>query len=303
VSRVPLSGHPENKYVVSRENAANSAGVRVKAGGLLEVQYDVKGTIGPVIVQPNKYFYMQKVAFKLGRDITQFLSLDTKTDTDMSSFLSGQYKAMTHVVQSMDPIFPQDQYAVKLLDMPTNGPTEVTLERMARDLNRIAPELAQDSGIDPNNMDDRDAASLLQMEVLEEASNSWESRFPENEHVWEFAKPRVELRDRTIRGRVVQVRDRQQQFFDLCRYPVCMQSQLIQRAIEESGPIIQEKPKLDAQHAQPAADDNADAMIPGGRPIEIHRGKDRPPYFPFGETPIAAAWESYKIERDLADGK
>jgi hypothetical protein len=259
--------------------------------------------MGPVIVQPNKYYYMQKVAFKLGRDITQFYSLDTKIDTDQSLFLNGQYKAMGHVVQSMDPIFPEDQYAVKLLDRPSTGPTEVTLERMARDLNKIAPELALDAGIDPENMDDRSAASLLQMEVLEENSNGWESRFPENEHVWEFAKPRVELRDRTIRGRVVKVRDRQQQFFDLCRYPVCMQSQSIQRAIEESGPIIQEKPKLDAPPAQQAIDDAAEARLPDGRPIEIHRGKDRPPYFPFGETTHAAAWESYKIERDLADGK
>lgn len=221
VSRVPLSGHPENKYVVSRASAAYSPGVRADG----EVQYDAKGTIGPVIIQPNKYYYMQKVAYKLGRDITKFLSLDTQTGTDKSKFLAGQYKAMGHVVQSMDPIFPEDQYAVKLIDGPTNGPIEVTLERMARDLNKLAPELAIDAGIDPNNMDDRNAGSLLQMEVLEENSNGWESRFPENEHVWEFARPRVALRDRTIRGRVVQVRDRQKQFFDLCRYPVCMQSQ------------------------------------------------------------------------------
>jgi hypothetical protein len=82
-----------------------------------------------------------------------------------------------------------------------------------------------------------------------------------------------------------------------------MQSKSIRTAIEESGPIIQEKPKLESSPAQRAIGDKEEETLPDGRPIEIHRGRDRPPHFPFGETTHAAAWESYKIERDLADGK
>lgn len=297
MSRVPLSGHPENKYVVSRASAEHSAGVRQKGVQQFQVQYDAKGTIGPVILQPNKYFYLQKVAFRIGRDIKKYLTLDTKK-VDRKVYLDAQYRAIGQAVQYMNPIYPPELSSAKLLEAPSVGPVEVTLERMARELNKIAPDLAQDAGIDPDNMDEKAAGTLLQMEILEEVSNNWESRFPEKEHVWEFAKPRVELRDRTIRGRVVKVRDRQLQYFHLCRYPPCLQTKANQTIIEDSGPRIQEKPKLKPAPTQPAIE-----QPPDRRPLERHHGSRHPPNYLFGETPLAEAYLSHQMEIDLADGK
>lgn len=36
---------------------------------------------------------------------------------------------------------------------------------------------------------------------------------------------------------------------------------------------------------------------------KVRHIRGRPPYFPFGETPLQRAWLSYQIERDLADGQ
>ena len=301
VSQIPLSGHPENRYVVSRDNAAQSQGVRTLTDGILEVQYDVKGTTGPPIVQPNKYHYLQRIAYRIGRNISETLHTIASPGANENQCLRDQYQAFDGAARHMNPIPPAD-LAPGLLNTSIMEPTEVNLHKLATELDGVAPDLAQDSGINPGTMDEKEAASLLQMEVLEEASNSWESRFPENEHVWEFSRPRVELHDKTVRGRVVQARPRRQQFFRMDRYPLPCQCEATQTAIKQCGPQVQEKLELESPTPE-RTETLIDTKMRGGRPIEIHRGMNKPPFFPFGETPYSAAYLDWRMQNDLKDGK
>jgi hypothetical protein len=257
--------------------------------------------MGPPIVQPNKYHYLQKVAYRIGRDIAENLHVVAGDGMDKTQYLRDQYQAFGGAARYMNAIPPED-LSPGLLSTSATEPTEVNLQRLAVELNKIAPDLAEDAGIIPGKLDEKEAASLLQMEILEEASNNWESRFPENEHVWEFAKPRVELHNRTVRGRVVQVRQRQQQFFRLDRYPLPCQCEATQTAIQQSGPQVQEKPEVKSPTPEPTGTQVVTAGY-DQRPIEIHRGMDKPPFFPFGETPYSAAYLDWRMQNDLKDGK
>lgn len=285
--------------MISRDSAEYSPGVHLLPSGHLEVQYDVDGTMGPPIVQPNKYHYLQRVAYRIGRDIAKLLHVVAGEGVDQKKYLRAQYLAFGKAAQHMNAM-PPDIWP-DFTNSRQLEPTEVSLKSFAIDLNLIAPDLAEDAGINPSTMTELEAASLLQMEILEEASNNWESRFPENEHVWEFARPRVETRDRTVRGRVVQVRQRQQQFFRMNRYPLPCQCDDTQIAIQQSGPIVQEKPKTEQEAEQ--TDAELHEVVHDQRPIELHRGKDKPPFFPFGETPYAASYLDWRMQNDLKDGK
>jgi len=68
VSKIALSGHPESKYVVSRAAASSSRGVFYEEEGT-QARYDAFGRAGLPIVQLNKFPYLLRLAFRLGREL------------------------------------------------------------------------------------------------------------------------------------------------------------------------------------------------------------------------------------------
>jgi hypothetical protein len=291
VSGIPSTGHPENKYVLSRDSAQHSPGVSNRESNgeyELEVQYDALGRKGPPIVQPNKFHYLQKLAFMLGRDMLYCTRLMAeKVDRSPQYCFEQQWAALVQAEDKMNFIKSDDesqQYpGVDMIARSTS-----TLQSMAQDLHRIAPDLAQDAGFnfggDIKTITEAEAAALLQMQIIEEASNNWESRFPENEHVWNFAGSRLDF----------EVVPRLTQFFNMRRFPVCCQSSATQTAIDQSGPIVQEKVMAVIQ-TTPVADR-------GRFKKKTRHLKGQKPYFPFGETPYQQAYLSFRTEQDLKDG-
>jgi hypothetical protein len=68
VSKIALSGHPDSKYVVSRAAASSSPSLFYEEEGT-QARYDAFGRAGPPIVQLNKFHYLLRLAFRLGRDL------------------------------------------------------------------------------------------------------------------------------------------------------------------------------------------------------------------------------------------
>jgi hypothetical protein len=192
----------------------------------------------------------------------------------------------------------------------------ITLQRIAQDLDKVAPELADDAGFpddwDPHTMTEEQAATLIQMQILEELNNNWESRFPENEHVWEFATPRVTpvAITHTPEGRLLEgsqplvINPRVKNFFSMHRWPVACQCEKTQRIIFASGPNIQEMPKaiVPPQRAGPRTSDGV-RRDTTAQPARERHIRGQKPYFPFGETPYQRAYLGWRMEQDLKDGK
>jgi hypothetical protein len=159
---------------------------------------------------------------------------------------------------------------------------------MAQDLHRIAPDLAKDAGFnfggDIKTITEVEAAALLQMQIIEEANNNWESRFPETENVWDFAAPRLDF----------EFVPRLTQFFNMRRFPVCCQYRATQTAIGRSGPIVQRK----------VVSVVWTTLVANGRQCKkmTRQLKGHQPNFPFGETPYHQAYLSFMMEQDLKDG-
>ncbi|RDL31180.1 uncharacterized protein BP5553_09969 [Venustampulla echinocandica] len=301
ISRIPLSGHPENKFVIARESAEQSPGVRRNELGNLEVQYDADGTMGPPIVQANKFYHLQKLAFRVGRDISRLLHQLAREHGDSDTYLMEQLVGLNVTLKGVGKISIEDRPNMGSDAEPaTSDVGGISLQRLAVELHKIAPHLAQGAGIDlgrdPNAVTDGEAAALLQMEILEESSNNWESRFPEKEHVWEFAAPRVETIQRVIHGHTVNARKMTTQFFNMRRFPVRCQSAEIQTGMMTSGPRFERMP-------EPRLSPPPQKSRGGDRPVEIYRGAKQRPHFPFGETPYQQAYLDFTMRRDLQDGK
>jgi hypothetical protein len=298
VSRIPLSGHPENKYVISRDDASTSAGVGIDEEGKLEVRYDSVGNVGPPIVQPNKFHYLQRLAFRLGRDLKYNANVLAAPDPEIDDRVQAQLEGGATAEADMENITPVDRFVDPSRDIPS--PRIITLQRLAQDLHNVAPDLAQEAGFeisDPSEITERQAATLLQMQILEEASNNWEFKFPENEHVWDFASSRLEQTTRTINGRSIEVRPRLTQYFHMRRFPPCCQSTTTKTAIQESGPTIQEKPKLAVEEPVAAA---STPEVPPKKKARHIRGRE--PYFSLGESAYEKAFLSWRMEQELKDG-
>jgi hypothetical protein len=291
VSRIPSTGHPENKYVLSRDSAEHSPGVSTKGSSekfKLEVQYNALGRKGPPIVQPNKFHYLQKLAFMLGRDMLYCTRLMAeKVDRAPHYCLGKQLAALVQAEDMMESIKSDDE-SQERPSVDTIVRSTATLQSMAQNLHRIAPDLAKDAGFNfgggIKTITETEAAALLQMQIIEEANNNWESRFPETEHVWDFARPRLDF----------EVVPRLTQFFNMRRFPVCCQSSETQTTIDQSGPIVQEK-AVPVIQTTPMADRRRSKK-------KTRYLKAQKPYFPFGETPYQQAYLSFRMEQDLKDG-
>ncbi len=297
MSRIPLGGHPENKYVVSRAAASSSPGVRYDEEGKLEVRYDFSGRVGPPILQPNKFHHLQKLAFRLGRDLKKNALALAGEDPNPGERVEGQLDARAAAEAEMDNILPADRSGepVGSSDQPTRN---ITLQRMTQDLDKIAPDLAVEAGFQIKTgvkISEQQAAALLQMQILEEAYNNWEFKFPEKEHVWNFASDRVEMTTRMIRGRLVEGRPRIRQYFHMRRFPPCCQSEATKTLIKNSGKIVQEKPEPTV-HSATDADQNTDTEQ------KVRHIRGREPYFSLGESAYERAFLSWRMEKELKDG-
>jgi hypothetical protein len=282
----------------------------------LEVQYDAQGTIGLPIVQPNKYEFLPLLAFRLGRNIDRLMRTLSQEDTTDQARLRELREGEAIALRLTNQITPADR------TQQSQGPTitvspeanSITLQRIAQDLDKVAPELADDAGFPddwyPLTMTEDQAATLIQMQILEELNNNWESRFPENEHVWEFATPRVTpiAITHTPEGKLLGgsqplvINPKVKNFFSMRRWSVACQSEETQRAIVASGPEIQEKPKaiVPAQLAGPRTSDDVKRDT---KPVRERHIRGQRPYFLFGETPYQQAYLSWRMEQDLKDGK
>ncbi|CZR56165.1 uncharacterized protein PAC_06053 [Phialocephala subalpina] len=290
IAKIPLSGHPENKYIVSRDAVRWSPGIFFDtAKGEYQVRYTACGKMGPPIVQPNKYEHLRSIAYRIGRDTSDALKTRSAPNQTSRQLLHEKINA---------------QYAARQRMLP-DGKDEEVLD-MALELHRIAPYLAPEHAItvekEPLKLERPDAAMLLQMQMLEEISNAWEPRFPEQpERLWDFADDRVAPQTRTINGRTVQARRRITQFFDVRRFPACCQDTATKAAIAKSGPQLQTQTSTattttTASGQQTAAQQQAEAPKKNVRHIQGQR-----PHFPFGETPYQQAYQSFCMEWDLAD--
>lgn len=307
VSIIPLTGHPENKYVTQRVGPPPQPnepqrllppGVKFGAHGA-EVNYDKSGTVGPPILQPNKIEHLRKLGYRLGRDCRECLNI-----------LASDYVPTQECLKEQGELLKNSLEAMSTIDSPAPDAEFSDLKKMALELHKIAPDLANHAQMifedhEPRKMTEAQAGQLIQMQVLEEVSNNWELRFPENEHVWDFAEDRLRDVEKNINGRKVLVKPRPRQFFNMRRWPVSLQTKEVQKAIIASGPVVQEKPEPPAApQSLTGAQLKAQVTTASKRPPKTDRHiRGQRPSFPFGETPYQAAFQSFRMDQDLADGK
>jgi hypothetical protein len=299
-----LTGHPENKYVLSRAEAIRSPGVYKNSNGNFEVQYDAARALGPPIVQPNKYQHFQGLAYRVGRDLRSYLERLGQDKFPPSTGLQYQMESLEDALKRMETDLPSQMATQMATEATTSNSKNTMLKRMALDLRHVAPDLAEHAGFDlsdPSTMGEQQAAALLQMQILEEANNNWELPFPENEHVWDFASDRLEYMEEEPTRPSVTARPRVKQFFSMRKFPPCCQSKVRQEVISSLGPEIQEKP----MPPKPGDPKSMTQVQPEAqrRPKKVARHlRGQTPHFPFGESQYSRTWLSFRMEQDLKDG-
>lgn len=322
VARIPPNGHPENKWVTSREAAENSPVVGFNTqSSEYEVQYTADGSIGPPIIQPNKIEFLSQAALKLGRDIAKLSEALANpasfTDTSKRSmWTKGQQALRDHMNRlAADNGLKADCTGFTSLEAPfENLPDkpdakDVSIRKMLRDLNNIAPDLVEEAGITiatevqapVTEQSNADAARVVQMQILEEMNNCWEPLFPEDEHVWQFAASRVDRQHRSQDGRVV--RSLNKQYFNMRRWPLQCQSEATQAKYKKNTLTIQERPVTPEPEPRLT---RMEMMLKKKEDLKRngrYTGRGQPPSFNLGETPLQQAFLSMEIETHLADGK
>ncbi|EKD12574.1 hypothetical protein MBM_09143 [Drepanopeziza brunnea f. sp. 'multigermtubi' MB_m1] len=294
VCRIPLAGHPENKYVISIPTAQYSNGVRTMPDGKLEVTYNAQGDKGPVIVQPNKETFLQELAYGLGREIVNVLEDMRAPQMTRQQAAIVLDRAEALVQKKMSLLTPADRGQTDE-SSPVNT-NLINLVLLAREAIATTPSLVAELEIDDvDNMSEQEAAAVIQTKTLQELSDNFEPKFRATNDVWGFASDRLAEQRRARSGRDVPVKPRPTQFFSMLRYPVCCQSPAAQKAIESSGPVIESR----TQTLVPPP--------PGGRrrgahdKTKVRHIRDQVPHYPFGETPYQEAYQSYLMDYELRD--
>jgi hypothetical protein len=252
-----------------------------------QVQYDAAGKIGQPILQPNLYEYLQNVAYKVGRDIRQLHHKIGQSHTEAQR-LKDQSDSLLLTRNLMDGVTSRtgDQLLVE---------KEISLRKIARDLHQVAPDLVQESLVDLES--ERGSATIIQMQLIQESNNNWESLFPGKEHVWDFAASR--LSPASV-GSSDDGKSGVKQYFNMRRWPLWAQSNKTQETIKFSNIVIQEKPAPRdplAQAQEVVKDEGVEEVK-----RERYTGRGGPTLFPFGETPYQQAYLSWRMEQELADG-
>lgn len=307
VSRIPPGGHPENKFVLSEEDAKNARYINYNNDtNEYEVQYDKTGTMGPPIVQPNKYYHLQRIGFRLGRDIRLLSELIGDCGDDATRY-QKQLDALAQTFQHMGTLHPG--HGAHPVDPGTGG--ALSLKTIARDLVKCAPELRLDIGMDPkrdiSTLTENEAAQMIQLQLIEESNNNWEPRFPEDEHVWDWVDnpfPSTEPAEtQAVTPRSATVYSKQ--YFSMRKWPVDCQSTAVQTMIKLSGPSWSDLDTTQVQMTEqvPILTAAQRRLAIGPYPRERYTGRGGPPNFPFGETPYQQAFQNFIVERDLKDGQ
>ena len=251
-----------------------------------EVQYDAKGKIGPPILQPNLYDYLQKIAYRVGRDVRELHRQMGTTHTE-SERLNDQFDSVRLACDIMDGI--------------TSEINDVSLQKIARDLHRVAPDLMEEAQVNLDGAEsEKNSATIIQMQLIQESNNNWDSRFPENEHVWDFAVARLSTGAINPNKKRRSARCRINQYFSLRRWPLWAQSEKVRKRIQSSNLVVQENP---VTTARPQVEEAIDTPPMEEAKRERYTGYGMPSMFPFGETPYQQAYQSWRIEQDLADGE
>lgn len=182
----------------------------------------------------------------------------------------------------------------------TVAPDSITIQRLAREANSVAPYHARAAGIAVDDtFSDRDAAAIIQMKILEESSNNFEPKFREKENVWDFASDRLVEEIQTVNGRKITVRPRITQYFSMRRFPVCCQSEATRTAIAQSGPTLEDKT---AATVTPDVLSRTQVRQKHQLERKARHIRGQVPYYPFGETPYQEAYQSHVMEHELRDG-
>ncbi|KAH6720611.1 hypothetical protein BKA61DRAFT_237726 [Leptodontidium sp. MPI-SDFR-AT-0119] len=319
VSWIPYSGHPENKYVTSKEEALSLPYIRRNVSNQLEVQYDAERTMGPPILQPNKYEYFQRLAFRLGRDTLR--ALQTLRDPPLSpeQAFYDQTRVAELAEENMKCVTPEERGQSTLSS--TVNLNDINVVNIAREVCSSSPHLAVELGIQlpyrhpysnepvvDVELNATQAAALVQLKILEEISNSFEPKFPVEETVWDFANGNLATETRTVNGRQILMRKQQTRYFSVRRHPICCQTRATKEAIKKSGPIIQFEPPhepvlTDQQRIEREQREEAKAAAEAARgPLKTARHiRGQMPYYPFGETPYQEAYQSHVMEYELRD--
>ncbi|QSZ30852.1 hypothetical protein DSL72_000410 [Monilinia vaccinii-corymbosi] len=311
VARVALTGHPETKYVERRNLAHLMYGIEYRREGdedVYTVQYNADRLVGPPIIQPNLYTFIEKAAFRFGRAIamyTEELTLDEDhyTRALCLDIVNLSYQR-TLLRSEGKPLYPGEPN----VPPATPNPNDVNLLRIASDLHHVAPDIFTSHGLKPDTLLDASiplktrtqyAAQMIQSQVLEELNNNWESRFPVHEKVWGFARDRLINPVQTVvAGRIFTEFHRPRQYFSMRRWPPCEQGPESQRVIGESGPVVQAKTSKEA--ALQRTIEEEEKFDPSRNPQEA-KHIEGAPHFPFGETPYQQAYLSWRIQDDLKD--
>ena len=314
VSRVPPSGHPENQYVLSEDDAKTANYIKInKDTQEYEVQCDVYGTIRPPVVQPKKYQYLQQIAFRLGRDLRHLSKLLFSPCDSHDTRFQQHFEALRmtlHRMNELDTERTSENVNTK----------ELSLTAIARDLLRYAPELLQDLGLDRHHdlstITEAQAGQIIQFQLIEESNNNWEARFPEDEHVWDWVDDALPTRSQVMPPATASnvaplgasnttnpprlLAASRKGFFSMRRWPVECQSRAVQTTIKSSGPTILENsgPTKTQALQRPTAQ------------RELHTGKSDPQNFPLENFPFdeesshfQQAHQSFRVDQDLVDGE
>jgi len=154
---------------------------------------------------------------------------------------------------------------------------------------------------DPASLNEQQAAQLLQMEIIQESNNNWESKFPEHANLWDWAAPRTTATVRAPRSnRLIPARPKQ--FFNMRRWPPGCQCHETQTKIAQQGPKLQAKPGSPKQATREEIRKQREEDL-RNPPRERHTGRGQQPFYPFGESRFTQAWLSFRMEDDLKNGK
>ncbi|KAF7958583.1 hypothetical protein EAE96_002123 [Botrytis aclada] len=309
VARVALTGHPEMKYIDDRRRAFAGYGIHWdEATNTFSVQYNASRFMGPPIIQPNLYSFIEKAAFKFGRAIAMYTEELTMGEKHYTRELSLQvvHQSYSDTIKRLEG---KELYPGEPNVPPANpNPNNITLIRIASDLYKVAPDIFTDYGLNLETLLDSSvpystrlqySALVIQTQVIEELNNNWESRFPIKENVWGFAHDRLTIPVSTVvAGRTFEEYYQPRQYFSMRRWPPCEQNSSGQQVIRDSGPVVQVKPVKQPAIKKSNEEKKMDVLREKQEPVHIG---GVPPNFPFGETPYQQAYQSWRITEDLKD--
>ena len=144
--RVPLNGHPENKYITAPilpDATTYPVGLREKQpSGAVVVRYDKAGTEGPAILQPNKFPVFKRLAWRLGRDLRTMMNENGRAGltiyNSLLSYAKEQAQALRNALEAAGKVTNDDRAGwvdLRKVDAEAAAtPEPITLQSLASNL-------------------------------------------------------------------------------------------------------------------------------------------------------------------------